>query len=325
MPGQEGWGSIYASYPAKPGAYYEARSAFSLVIQYRVFDVNRACGSYCNYYYDAFAYDTVLQNPQTTEIPVFRTIVWAAPIIIGQIYTVGKLLHLGGNGDGVQVPGGTRTVFALKSKAFIPNAWIWGAGFPVDFCVDSHGTTRKPIYAGDHRRFDPSGSYRADSEGYVSTATGAAVGPTFVDAGVTTRYADDAIAIDGYTLLSDNVLGDCHYTDNHVKGSNTGHIDVWGGAGQVTAHLYGAATNNAVSPGKAPSIDWDFLLNISTANPITPGYTLNYTHDCFPAHELYIGTQRIYGYMPAQSDPGNVGLCLAGVGQISGSVKGTVN
>jgi hypothetical protein len=102
-----------------------------------------------------------------------------------------------------------------------------------------------------------------------------------------------------------------------------------GGAAQtVTAHLYGDATNRAVEgvPGvDAPSITWNFFLTISTANPVSPTSSLSYTHACYPAHELYIGTQRIYGYLPAKSDPASVGFCLAGFNQVSGSIKEAVN
>jgi len=50
------------------------------------------------------------------------------------------------------------------------------------------------------------------------------------------------------------------------------------------------------------------------ANPASPAYTFEYTHDCFPAHEAYIGTQRIYGFMPNDDQWGHISACLAGYG-----------
>jgi len=61
------------------------------------------------------------------------------------------------------------------------------------------------------------------------------------------------------------------------------------------------------------------------ANPASPAYTFEYTHDCFPAHEAYIGTPRIYGFMPNDYSGGHIAACLAGYGQIQGTVLGQVN
>lgn len=184
-------------------------------------------------------------------------------------------------------------------------------------------------YIGDHRDFSPfSRSFRAHSEVIVSAASGSAItSPVFL-AGTTTRYSDDALAPDGYTLVGDANYNDCHLTDKVVPGIIAANVLVQsGGFGVVSAELYGDATNMATTyPQLTPSITWDFNYTINAAsNPTFPAWTLQYTHDCYPAHEVYIGAQLIYGFKPTSNSPANVGLCLAGVNPVSGSSIGTVN
>ena len=227
------------------------------------------------------------------------------------------------NGTSVTVPGG-RSDFYLKLRAFIPPAWIYGP----DACINSSNVVLHTIYGGDNRGFDPfSPRYRTDSEVFVSTLTGSAISPALFDAGTTYRYASDALNPDGYTLTSDAILNDCHYTDKVVKEPSTNmHVSVSGGGSTVHANFYGSATDLATAAQSwAPSLDWNVTYTISTANPVIPAYTIEYTHDCYPAHEAYIGTQLVYGYKPSSNGAFAVGTCLAGLGQISGATIGTVN
>jgi hypothetical protein len=69
----------------------------------------------------------------------------------------------------------------------------------------------------------------------------------------------------------------------------------------------------------SPTIDWDYrlYLDLNGASPMVSGF---YKHDCFPAHELWIGNTQIHGYMPTSNDAATLSLCLAGVGQREGRI-----
>lgn len=252
----------------------------------------------------------------------------AAPIIV-EVARAASVIASGRNGTSVKAPG-AQDVFALKTRAFIPAAWVRGVGFPGDFCVDSNGTIRNVLYAGDNRSYDPFLlSYRAESKVAVSASFGAAVGdrPLYA-AGTTTRYSDDAVGIDGYTLRGDYVYGDCHLTDYVKQGSVDANTIVnSGGYGIVNAELVANGTNVATTfPDWTPPFHYDFTYTINAvSNPSIPAWTLQYNHKCFPAYEAYIGTQLVYGYKPKHYDAATISYCLAGGGPVNGSALGTVN
>lgn len=325
-PGEVGFGSVYLSVTANPGDYIQAITTYAMVIKYTEQQVNPGgCGVFCLDWFDAYYYGFMEDNPEGMDIPTFTTTVWAAPIVIAAVHAA-KTISLGQNGSSYRVPGGG-TVFDLKLRAFIPPAWINGPPV-VDNCIAGNGTTRSTIYAGDNRGFDPfSTSFRTYSNVTVSSFNATALW-TYFAAGKTIRYASDAIAPDGYTLYSDSVLHDCHYTDNVVyEQTYDMHSSTGGGNGTVNTHLWGSCTDLASNAQSwAPGIDWDFVVSINTAsNPSIPAYSVTYHHDCYPAHELFIGTQFVYGYKPTSNSSGTVAGCLAGFAPVSGTTVGTVN
>lgn len=85
--------------------------------------------------------------------------------------------------------------------------------------------------------------------------------------------------------------------------------------------VYGTAANPLNS---TLDIDWDYTVNFNLANPSQPTYSLTVTHDCFPAHEAYIGSQTVYTFTPAASSMSQIGTCLAGFGQIAAVRSGGV-
>jgi hypothetical protein len=102
------------------------------------------------------------------------------------------------------------------------------------------------------------------------------------------------------------------------------HISTSGGPGQVSTNFYGSSSNPVTLASYAtPSIDWNVTLSISGNNGF-PIYTVQYTHDCFPAYELYAGNQRIYDYKPSSYNPMSFAACLAGFGQINGIKRGSL-
>jgi hypothetical protein len=326
-PDQIGFGSAYAGFNASPGDYVEAGAWYSLVTQYEWYQITSACGPFCYSWYDPFNYDFVEENPgEGTTIPTWYSNVWAT-IVIG----------VGQTGSRIRIPASAPDgVFDLKIRAFIAPAWIWGAGFPWDFCTDSAGNYHNVIYQGDNRTYTAfSNSFRAQGELYVSAWSGSAwtapSGGPF-KAGTTTRYAEDARAPDGYTLIGDSVYNDCHLTDKIVPGSidpypNSGY-SVSGGSGSVTANIWVSSTNMATKrgPDLTPSINWNVTYTIDAAsNPAIPTWTLEYTHDCFPAYEMYIGAQLLYRFTPTDNSARYIAFCLAGVNQVQDTKIGTVN
>jgi hypothetical protein len=326
--GQTGFGSTLAviSTP-KAGHTFQGYSVFQLTETYLEYQVISNCGAYCNYWYDPFNYTFVASNPEGTDDPTFATTVWAAPIVIA-VASPSKVISTGNNASTVSVPG-ARDYFDLKFRSFIPAAWVYGAGYPIDYCIDASGNKHKPIYAGDHRNFDPfSKNYRSFQEVAVSASAGKATTMPFYGAGTTVRYSDDALASDRYSLIGDGVLNDCHLTDQVKPGSISGNTAISGGGGTIQANLYGSATNMATTwgPYATPSINWNVTYSINAvSNPSYPAYTFSYTHDCFPAYEAYIGTQQIYGFKPSNYSASTIGYCLAGGSPVQSATIGTVN
>jgi hypothetical protein len=102
------------------------------------------------------------------------------------------------------------------------------------------------------------------------------------------------------------------------------HIDVTGDASsrRANARFYGGANNPLVA---SPEINWDVLVVVSTWIPASPHYTISFTHDCFPAHEVYIGKQRIHEWTPTSYTVANVASCLGGFAPVRGGPnEGTI-
>jgi hypothetical protein len=323
-PGQYGFGTAFDAFYGSPGHYYEADSNDYLSAQYYGYQVIPDCTAYCYDFYDPFDYDILEKSPGSTDSPTWNTTVWGPTLVIA-IMRVGQTINLGGqNGSSVTVPGNP-SLFDVKFRSFIPPAWIWGAGPPLDFCINSYGVVYGVIYAGDNRDFSPySERYKTHSEAVIDANSGTAL--TRTDAGTPVRYSGDALAPDGYTLIGDDILHDCHLTDDRLKETNLGmHVDTNGGGGEALVHFYGSALNATTWPVTADPIDWDATLTINTgSNPASPAWTFSYTHDCFPAFEAYIGSQRIYDWKPTSYQWVNIGACLHGYNQRVGSKNGNV-
>jgi hypothetical protein len=64
--------------------------------------------------------------------------------------------------------------------------------------------------------------------------------------------------------------------------------------------------------------DYQLYLDLNGASPMVSGF---YKHDCFPAHELWIGNTQIHGYMPPSNNFATLASCLVGFGQIEGRIS----
>ncbi len=88
----------------------------------------------------------------------------------------------------------------------------------------------------------------------------------------------------------------------------------------MTVNLYGFSTNLATTIGSwAPAINWNFTLTINSA---ANSFALFYTHDCFPAEELFVNGKPVYTFLPNSYDPNHIGSCLFGSGSIQSSTSG---
>lgn len=206
--------------------------------------------------------------------------------------------------------------FTVTTRAFImPNH----VGPDLNSCAASGGV----YYKGDQRTFSASASafrtqqrvvYRSDPGGFIVSH--------LPSTGQSRSYAKNAIDNNGQLGPEDEdgIANDCslwHAADsaspsgmNASKSSGNG-IRVYGDAANPLNQF-------------APAISWDYTINFNMVNPSAPTYNLAVTHDCYPAHEAYIGNQTVYTFSPTASGMIAIGLCLDGQGQINAIRSGGV-
>ena len=207
--------------------------------------------------------------------------------------------------------------FTVTTRAFIMQNHVGPDLYPFG-CPLSGGV----YYKGDDRSFAAWASsfrtqqqvvYRSDPGGWIVSHS-PSVGPS-------RSYAQNAIDNNGRIGPEDEdgVPNDCslwHAADQ--EGTNRMNSAKSAGNG---VRVYGAAANPLNS---LLDINWDYTVNFNVANPSQPTYSLTVTHDCFPAHEAYIGSQTVYTFTPAASSMSQIGTCLAGFGQIAAVRSGGV-
>lgn len=222
--------------------------------------------------------------------------------------------------------------FEVAARTFIPPAWVYG---PEPGCLGADG--RKIIYNGNDRSFSRM-NFNVKTHSSVillpDDGTYINLGPSYAGSpykytGVTKRFVEEsALAPDGKTLYEDTVLNDCYKLDGmEYASTSTFFIDAGGSTSSRSAYAYfhgGAA--NPLSPPGTPEITWDITVEVSKATPATPSYKIAFTHDCFPAFEVYIGMQLIHDWTPTGYNPiSNITYCLTGFGQITGGPRsGTI-
>ncbi len=310
-----------------PGDYVEVEGLVTTFAAYQVYQTLSNCGTICDDWAEPFNYtpDGMFSNgrgigdpPDVTNI---TTMIYYAPVII--ISTVAleqAVMHQ--SARAVAVSPKLRDAFLINYRAFIPYPYVYGAnivGYAADGCL-AGSIWRQVIYKGDNRHFSPfSGTDRASTRFSVSSYTGQIMLDPVSIAGRTYRYAEDALQPDG-RLQDDAVYHDCHLLDDSAIGGITASNTASGGGGAVSIKMSGAGTNiTSVAGANAPSIDWNFTVHIVAGVAPQESYaTLHYHHDCFPAHELYSGSDPVYQYKPKYAYSAYVGVCLSGFGQIDG-------
>ena len=209
--------------------------------------------------------------------------------------------------------------FKITTRAFIMPNHI-GPDY-VSACQAGGGV----YFKGDERGFSASTSkfrtqnkvtYRSDPGGFV-VSHGRSVGQS-------RSYAKNAIDNNGRIGPEDEdgTPDDCSFW--HQSGfANKGNMH----AAKSTANgvrIFGGASNPLVS--NSPEISWDYTINFGVANPSAPTYSLTVTHDCYPAHEAYIGNQTVYTFTPTSNDLfSHIVPCLSGGFQVSAIRSGVIN
>ena len=190
--------------------------------------------------------------------------------------------------------------FFITTRSFIPVQWIYGP----DQCSHPSWGPTALLYKGDNRSFDPAPwvSYRTESRATAVPDQGL-VHNLSLGVGETRNYA--------FSFEEDPVAWDC-WKWNASGFGNTYNMHVSGGASgyrQVSVEIFGGA-GNPLSGG--PEISWNYTVVIDNSTPSTPRYTRWGSHDCYPAHEAYIGSQMIHSYNPPDHSITTIASCLIG-------------
>jgi len=202
----------------------------------------------------------------------------------------------------------TKVEFTINVTSFIPTNNLQGP--PQSRClVKAIPPSIKRIFLkGDGRGFDPTAaSFRTRELVTVITekqcdADGLKEGSDKKLVGQSRSYAQDALTNAPLGVIDaaddDAVLGDCVLLDAVGTGSNKKMNIVVTRINdhKVSVHMFGAAADPLVL--LSADIDWDFTITIDTSGA-KPHWTLNGTHDGFPAHEIYINGTAIYTFAPA--------------------------
>ncbi|HLI83862.1 MAG TPA: hypothetical protein VKV17_08085 [Bryobacteraceae bacterium] len=256
------------------------------------------------YWYDPYGYDLVMNTGEPyEEIPDYTIYIWPAPIVVTTVIT--QIVGDQQSAASMRAPG-TPVDFQLSVKAFIPPLYVDG---PEGYCVPSPWLA---IYAGDNRSYSRASlAYRGYQFVTLLPQYGGIVNPQSLT-GITERYASDAIAPNGQTLYKDTVLHDCYLLDNQGQASSTGmSVNVTQPQSNVMTANFNASIGNPLEPpGFTPTITWGAAVQVSQTNPNAPTYAVSGAATCYPAFEVYIDGQLIYGYTPPSNSVGYLAACL---------------
>ena len=317
-------GSSYASTiverVAQPGLEYTATSTHAATASYLLRDFVSFCGWNCNDPYDIYGYRLVSNTP---SVPNWSSWVWAASASAGGTVLYSQI-YLGPTQKKTTTPGGPNPTFRIRNTSFIPWAFVYVN--PARTCAlpppYPPNTNIILTYKGEPRWFSPnSGEFRTVNIAQALVGSGT-LQSGFGEAGMSYSFAGQPpldssgwIAAQAY----DGVNGDCILQHESGRASSSGMsvTSFRTGPNQMQVAFTGGAGNPL--SGESPNIDWSFQIGLNALNPTAPRFTLSYNHDCFPAHELWIGNQQIHGYIPPSNDFVTVLACLSGFGQIAGS------
>ncbi len=221
--------------------------------------------------------------------------------------------------DTVFHPGGGDNVslgFTVGYNAYIDVDHITGPSG----CTWSGGLSTNYIYMGDGNR----GTYRAAEQ--IQVVPDAQQGSGFFqDTGQTRNYGVGSPA-NGSTLSSrdeDGIPNDCYVWNNAGKAVPNFSYDVsFPNAHQGQVHYTGSVSNPLES--QLATIQWDMRTVIDATNPQAPKAYVNYTHTCYPAHQIKVNGAIVYSYFPVREDPNYIFNCLSlHTGTVTGQTQPT--
>jgi hypothetical protein len=312
----DAWQPVYLEIAGAQGDEVIAESTHLLTAEYYTYEIT---GCDCSDYYDAYGYDLLAGtgDPSVNQ-PDFSLWVMYAPVIVTNIES--QIIQSSASGGRLRPPG-PPVNFDVAVRAFIAPLYVHG---PEPYC--SFLGDAGVLYNGNNRTYNRF-SYAYKVHNSVMLLPNIGMGALPVTAtGYSKRYQGLALSPDGTTLREDTVLHDCYLLDDGGQEQTFGmNIDLHSYAAQsITTHIYGSASNPLTPPAVTPSIDWDYWVTISTANPVSPQFSMSGSHDCFPAWEAYIGYTLINSYTPSDSSPATITYCLNGYGSITVNQSGTV-
>ena len=135
-----------------------------------------------------------------------------------------------------------------------------------------------------------------------ATDTGKVISGSANLPGLTKAYAPDALADGIIDEKDDDETGDCHLL-HEVYEAKVDHMSIF--PFRIGEHEVGVRMSSGVGPGVPGGnlcpVEWDFELTVDTSGPV-PRWTLEGSHDGFPAYEIYINDVEIYLF-PAGPPP----------------------
>jgi hypothetical protein len=238
-----------------------------------------------------------------------------------------------------------KSQFDVRIRAFIPPEVIEGPGVltlpasigPSQFfagvlavidgeaCVDSFGGFHPLYFGGDNRSIDPAASsYRFMTRAVVDYSGIVSGTQIQNDTGISTSYAPDAIAgpltltpaarTDPfyYDAINGTGASDCTLKHRIQKPDPSGistTVNVIDSS-TVEIHTVAAIRNPLVFSSGIGPIRWDLTLRISRINNQNV-VTVNGTHTCYPAIEMWVNDTFVGGGVPTQNDIGTLLACLS--------------
>ncbi len=179
------------------------------------------------------------------------------------------------------------------------------------------------IYMGDAGR----GTYRASESILAIPDVHGQTG--FTQATGQTRNYGAGSRANGVTLSEldeDGIAFDCRLWNNAGQATpNFSYSSGYPGPHQV-AEQFSGATSNPLENSLA-AIQWNMIVTLDDTSPQGPTATLNYTHTCYPAHQVSVNGYTIYSYVPPSNSISYIFYCLTfptNYTSLTGTVGATV-
>jgi hypothetical protein len=337
--------STYIEYPASEGTEFVAVTNTWLVTWYYTYDVIYPCDPVCDTYYDAFGYLNVAdRDDEPINIgyticihvwdvlePTFVVFVDVSAVFLGAVWTSQRSSQ----------PTEYFQQFRVTYDSYVQAEWIDNPNY-AQWCYNfTDSNFYQYILKGDNRSTSENSfanTYRFKAMAVLNPAASSAFtfglpnlgeGASPWTPGVSREYVyPSGVDANGHLLDDYPFLYDCYKLDKIGIGD--------------TSHLYWEYSHNPAIPSStahffggmalpeemtwAPENNFDITVEITASDPYHPRYRITADHDCWPAHEVYIGPYRVTNYpdppyFPLSNNPVSIAACLFGVGHIGSYVN----